>query len=672
MDVRVLYGNCYGGYSLHDDDRKVNGKDYAQRVPLLVNLIVNSGAHVFLAVEIHEETSSSFGAAGSGHKYLLNALKAVDPDWALLEGRAGNHCYYKPSRLDAISATNKNMPGSRSMTDFVLQDSATGYQWHNVLAHFRADDKDYYTPKTHQKRKGKERTKERRQQAEFVVKYTANLQRAIIAGDFNSSTDASGYPRAIFKAAGFQGLRARSTTPVVNKDRSTRSTNSKAKFWIEDIETRKTQTVSNAALILTNGASDHNGWLVATITWSDAGVAAVQAGLRPVTSSLAATYAGLPWTARVRNPDLSLGVPLSFTRAELVENYCAPSMLTLTGRTSDLEAGANIGTGVLMTDDQGGVRCSGPLVNFVRRGNKTMTLVYRSDAVEAAGRIVWPSPLGAWSKAGQVAAYHVVSGTAETRLLTYLSLHLGPSARVERRLSALRLPLTKERGPTAVTSARFDILGELMGVLAELAGLHFGIRQAYDGMTPYREFYLDDAPDLSEWARFGTPESGGPYMLSSDWSYSGGLGATTILGAAGGEGSDRILNAVTDTDTEALWHRRVEYFLDQRSQTDPTEIAEGLAKALLDKAGASDVSVPLGSVPGIGTTIPIGARASAVLDGQLVTDRIRQITTVLSSENGAVPTQVDAVLGSPDAGVKSPTWRQLQQMLRRIRELERR
>jgi endonuclease/exonuclease/phosphatase family metal-dependent hydrolase len=661
VDVRVLYGNCYGGYSLHDSNRKVNGQDYATRVPALISLILSSSADVFLAVEMHEETDSSFGSDSNGVGYLFTRLKAADPDWALALGRSGNHCFYRPSKLSAISVTNKEMPGSRSMSDFVLQHTATGVQWHNVLAHFRANDSG----------NGTTREKERDQEAAYVAKYVAPLQNALIAGDFNSSTESAGHARAIFKAAGFRGLRERAPS-VTNGTRATHSKNSTAHNWIEDIETRKAQTVSNAALLLTGNASDHNGWLVATITWASSGVPSVQTNVAPVTSSPAAVYQGLPWLARVRNFDLSLGAPLTFTRAELVENYCAPSVLTLTGRTSDLQDGAIIGTGVVMVDDQGGVRCSGPLVSFARRGNQTMTLTYRSDAIELAGRIVWPTPAGAWSQAGQASAYHVVTGPAETRLLTYLSANIGATARTERRLASLRQPASLGRGPSATTSARFDILGELMAPLAELASLHFGIRQAYDGQTPYREFYLDDAPDLSSWVRFGTPEAGGPYMLSDDWAYSGGLGSTTVLGAAGGEGTDRILNAVTDTGMEALWGRRVEFFLDQRGSTDASEIAEGLAKSLADHAGASDVSVPLGSVPGIGTTIPIGAIATAVLDGQPVTDRIRQITTVLSSDNNAAPTQVGAVLGSPDAGVASPTWRQMFSMLRRISELERR
>lgn len=661
MDVRVLYGNVHG-------NGKVSGDDWNTRKTKIRTLVLSSGAQIFCAVEMHEEDGQ--------HTDFLAVLKASDPDWALFNGKSGNHVYYRPSSIGAVgTVVVKRMPGSRDMTDFRVQDNATAFQFHIVLNHFRANDNDYTTPKTHQHRDGKTRGKERKQQAEYVAKYVANLQSAIVVGDFNSSTEKAGYPRAILKAAGFQGLRQRakdSNTSVTNGTRSTKSTRSGDHFWIEDILTRKAQQVSQSALILTNNASDHNGFLVTTITWPSV-TTKVTPGVAPVSSTDDSTFVGVPWEARVRNPDLSVGPPVRFTRAELVENYCGVPMLTLTGRTSDLKYAAVIGSGIVLTDDQGGIRLSGPLWSFTRTGKQTISLIFRGDAVETAGRIVYPNPSAPWTKAGQTSAYQVVTGPAETRLLAYLSTQLGPSARTERRLVTLRQPASFGRGPVATTSARFDILGQLIATLAETAGLHFGIRQAYDGLTPYLEFYLDDAPDLSDWVRFGTPEAGGPYMLTDDWSYTGSMPAgTTILGAAGGELTDRILNSVTDPAAEALWGRRVEFFLDQKGSTDASEIAAGLAKSLNDNNADSKVAVPLGSVPGLGTTIPLGAVATASLDGELVTDRIRQITTVLSSEDNQPATLVGGVLGTPDAGVKSPTWLQLQKMLTRLQALEKR
>ncbi len=663
MDVRVLYGNVHG-------TGNVSGDGWDTRKTKIRTIVLNSGCQIFCAVEMHEEDNL--------HTDFLNVLKAADSDWALFTGKSGNHLYYRPSIIGAVDSKYKRLRGDRSMMDFRVQDNATTTQFHLLLNHFRANDNDYYTDKTHQHRDGKTRGTERREQAEDVAKYAANLQSAAILGDFNSSTEKAGYPRAIFKAAGFTGLRARGS--VTNGTRSTKSTRSGDHFWIEDILTRKAQTVASSALILTNNASDHNGFLVTTITFGGpnavAGTpaaAAIRPGIAPVSSTEDATYVGVPWEARVRNRNLSVGAPVRFTRAELVENYCGVPMLTLTGRTSDLDAATTIGAGIVLTDDQGGIRLSGPMQSFVRSGKQTMTLIFRGDTMETAGRVVWPNPAAAWSKAGQTAAYQVVSGPAETRLLTFLSTHLGPSARTERRLTTLRQPVSLGRGPSATTNARFDILGQLIATLAESAGLHFGIRQAYDGATPYLEFYLDDAPNLSDWVRFGTPEAGGPYMLTDDWSYQGSMpSGTTILGAAGGELTDRILTSVTDSAAEALWGRRVEFFLDQRGSTDTTQIAEGLAKSLADNVADSAVSVPLGSVPGLGTTIPLGAVAAASLDGQLITNRIRQITTVLSSEDDQPATRVGGVLGTPDSGVKSPTWRQLQRMLTRLQTLERR
>ena len=46
---------------------------------------------------------------------------------------------------------------------------------------------------------------------------------------------------------------------------------------------------------------------------------------------------------------------------------------------------------------------------------------------------------------------------------------------------------------------------------------------------------IDDTPDLSAWARFGNPYTGGPGMLGEEWRYTIGAGASIILSAAGGE-----------------------------------------------------------------------------------------------------------------------------------------
>jgi hypothetical protein len=199
------------------------------------------------------------------------------------------------------------------------------------------------------------------------------------------------------------------------------------------------------------------------------------------------------------------------------------------------------------------------------------------------------------------------------------------------------------------------------------------IRQKYTGLTPSLAVVVTQAPDLSSWAGFGTADSGGPWMLGTDWRYKLDLPtATTALSAAGGTGAARILNSQTDVAAETLWRARVESVVDQRDTTDATEIANGLASAITEGLGLTEISIPIGRAPGIGTTIPLGAKVAVTLNGERIVDRIRQITTVIQKTSGEPTVRVSGIIGSPDAGVQTPTQKALAKMLRRVQNLERR
>jgi hypothetical protein len=252
LNIPVLYGNLYGGYSLHDQRRLVGGKDWAARIPAQVALVNSSGAWLFFAVECHEETGS--GLPTGGHKYLLSKLQAADPDWALSVGNGGNHCFYRPSKFAAVTASSHDFQTGRSFSDFTLREKVTSATVRSVLTHFMANDTN-----------GTKRDKERESEAKELAAYVTANPVTFFVGDFNSSTESSGYPRATFEAAGWKGLRERG--PVVNGKRSTNSTASTESYWIEDIWTRSPVKVSSSALVLTHGASDHNGWLKTTLSF---------------------------------------------------------------------------------------------------------------------------------------------------------------------------------------------------------------------------------------------------------------------------------------------------------------------------------------------------------------------------------------------------------------------
>lgn len=382
------------------------------------------------------------------------------------------------------------------------------------------------------------------------------------------------------------------------------------------------------------------------------------------------------WSARFRTPDLQLTDPVEFTQTTLVENYGVPDMLQLEGRLVDLRPGLVPSQGVVVSDDQGRQRFSGVIdpAGIERRGDGTGTVMYASDTVLMWWRHCYPVPANQWTTTGQTAAYDVQTGPAETKLLSYINRNLGPGARSERRQLRLRLPASEDRGPVSKSSVRFDKLGELVSILAESAALRVRIVQTYDpDDSAWLDVVVEEVPDLTAWARFGTPEASGPGLLGDGWGYRLGRPlATVILSAAGGEGAARILGSVQDAAAETLWNCRVEQFQDQRGTTDAGEITRGMQDALESAVGANEVTAPLGDTElNLGVDIPVGAKAAAVLDGLLITERIRQLTTVVQVQSDTPTVSVTAVLGQPDATFQSPTQKKLAQALRRISNLER-
>jgi hypothetical protein len=290
------------------------------------------------------------------------------------------------------------------------------------------------------------------------------------------------------------------------------------------------------------------------------------------------------------------------------------------------------------------VRFSGPLTDLTKRGDGTCTATFASDLIWLWGRICYPTPGAAWD--AQTADYDTRSGSAESVLLAFVDANVGPGALTARRRAGLILPTSLGRGGTVKITARFDNLGQLVRDIAEAAGLRVTVKQAGSSLM----LEVAAPSDLSSWARYGTADAGGPGVLDEDWDYTlQAPGVTRALVGGGGEGAARVLRERPDTAAESLWSQRIEAFVDQRNTSDLGELDKAGDDELADKANPVDISAEIPDVPGmrLGVDVPLGSIVGLDLDGDFVTDRLRQVTTSITAEGDVVK----GVVGSSDAGL---------------------
>ena len=380
------------------------------------------------------------------------------------------------------------------------------------------------------------------------------------------------------------------------------------------------------------------------------------------------------WAARVRQPNLTLADDLIYRSAILTEGYNSdPDTLLITGRLSDLAVAMDPGSGIRLLDHHGNERFTGYADELERLGNGMGTILYRSDLEDLRYRWVWPVPAAAW-KTGQTTATHdILTASAENRLIWFVDRHAGPSAyhsgTIDRRIPGLSMPTTGNRGPSARTAARFNNLLELAAALAETGSLRMRLEWSPGALA----LKLDSVPDLRGVTRFGDANAGAGNLLGEDWRYKiGAPKASVVLSANNGSGTSRNLDLLDKTAAaeSVLWKRYRESFLNQSGTSDASEIAETMASAYADAAGLREIAAPI--VPGgleFGTDIPCGSLVSAVLDGQVIEERVRQIVTEITAGESDATMKVSASIGSPDAGPAIPSQRFLARAYARIREV---
>lgn len=350
--------------------------------------------------------------------------------------------------------------------------------------------------------------------------------------------------------------------------------------------------------------------------------------------------AKITWTLRARAADYSGGTVFQDWSGVLIERHNQPDTLQVSGSLSALRDMQLPGMSVTLEDGTG-VRFSGPMTEFTKHGDGTGTATFASDLLWLWGRVCYPVPTSAWSAQGG-SSYDTRTGPAETVALAFIDANAGPGALVDRRVPGLVVPTSGGLGGSINVTARFDNLGQLVSDIAEAANLRLRVIQNGTSL----DVQVTAVEDLSAWARFGTTDEGGPGQLAEDWEYTVKLPEVTHALVAGqGELTARVTRERTDPAAATLWGQRVEVFVDQNNTTDTAELDAAGDKELLDGATPLSIRATVPDVDGLrlGSDVPIGSTVTLDLDGDLVTERLRQVTTTIGPDGD---THV-GVIGNP-------------------------
>lgn len=234
MAIRVFSGNVLAHY-MDTTDAAVALPD---RIDTVVGLI-NTHGDIFLASEVNPTPGA----------YILEHLQGLDPDWDYIQGEKSNACFYRPSMYDPQGLTNYALDNDKRLNDFYFQDIASGQKFHAMVTHLIVDS-----------------ASGRVAEAKQISSYARQFNNAFLAGDFNDYGTGSADPKGIM--ASLADLH--SIQPgAVNSDRNSWDGGG-AGHWIDDILVKSSTGVYGAEMVPTDGASDHWGWIKATLSVSSA------------------------------------------------------------------------------------------------------------------------------------------------------------------------------------------------------------------------------------------------------------------------------------------------------------------------------------------------------------------------------------------------------------------
>jgi len=371
-------------------------------------------------------------------------------------------------------------------------------------------------------------------------------------------------------------------------------------------------------------------------------------------------------TLRLRNRDFQLiGEIQGFEDFKASLRFNNRDAWSLTGWVPDMEFDRETMRGIVL-DVDGTIILSGPIWSFQQVGkarSNTYTLQGFSDDFWMDARLALPVVTGPPYTASD---QDRITTNAENMMHHYVGRNAGPLAKSERQVAGLTMAANQGRGQTFAGYARFNDLTLILNAISvankTLGGDELGWRIVQVGNGIQFQVYVP--VDRSATAKFST-EFGN--LDAFDFLETGPRVNYAIVGG-GGEGTARVFSEVGESVSMTKWGR-VEQFVDQRSTSVATELAQKRDEVIEEGKGSTHLSVyPVDtSQLRYPTGYGLGDKVTVVVSGIPVVDLIREID--LNVKPTGVMTVIPKI-GSSDMRGPVGFFRQLSEMRKRLGNLE--
>lgn len=293
-----------------------------------------------------------------------------------------------------------------------------------------------------------------------------------------------------------------------------------------------------------------------------------------------------------------------------------------------------------------------------------LTLSGGDDLAGVANRVAFADPSQPFS-AQTAQARDDQTGALEDVVWHYLNANVGPGALAARKVPWLTLPASLSRGGIVKASARFDPLMDLIRSL-QPAGGPLGVDVVQQGGA--LSVVMFEPRDLTGKARFSRALGNlrSVEMMSST--------PTTTSALVGGSGSGTSRAMVQVDDGSANPWTYAETFVDERSTSDATELAQAGQSALVQGTVQSSLTAKTVDIPNLryGVDYDLGDKVTVeVFPGVTFVDLVRAVQLDADADAGeTLACTIGALGGDDDAGATTKLAAQVRDLTRQLARLQ--